>query len=195
MRIPGRGAPSIAYLVVGLGNPGNRYAATRHNVGLRVVEEVAARLGGSWRGRWHGRVCETRDGDERLALLAPETFMNESGRSVAPALRFYRLPPERLLVVHDELDLPLGDIRAKSGGGLAGHNGLRSVVQSIGTQDFLRVRIGIGRPERGDPRPVADWVLQPFSPDTDEDDLVQRGADCALAVVRDGIDAAMRQFN
>jgi len=195
VRIPGRGAPSIAYLVVGLGNPGNRYAATRHNVGLRVVEEVAARLGGSWRGRWHGRVCETRDGDERLALLAPETFMNESGRSVAPALRFYRLPPERLLVVHDELDLPLGDIRAKSGGGLAGHNGLRSVVQSIGTQDFLRVRIGIGRPERGDPRPVADWVLQPFSPDTDEDDLVQRGADCALAVVRDGIDAAMRQFN
>ena len=195
MRIPGRGAPSIAYLVVGLGNPGNRYAATRHNIGLRTVEEVAARLGGSWRGRWHGRVCETRDGDERLALLAPETFMNESGRSVAPALRFYKLPPERLLVVHDELDLPLGDIRAKSGGGLAGHNGLRSVVQSIGTQDFLRVRIGIGRPERGDPRPVADWVLQPFSPDTDEDDLVQRGADCALAVVRDGIDAAMRQFN
>jgi PTH1 family peptidyl-tRNA hydrolase len=195
VRIPGRGAPSIAYLVVGLGNPGNRYAATRHNIGLRTVEEVAARLGGSWRGRWHGRVCETRDGDERLALLAPETFMNESGRSVAPALRFYKLPPERLLIVHDELDLPLGDIRAKSGGGLAGHNGLRSVVQSIGTQDFLRVRIGIGRPERGDPRPVADWVLQPFSPDTDEDDLVQRGADCALAVVRDGIDAAMRQFN
>ena len=145
MRIPGRGAPSIAYLVVGLGNPGNRYAATRHNIGLRTVEEVAARLGGSWRARWHGRVCETRDGDERLALLAPETFMNESGRSVAPALRFYKLPPERLLVVHDELDLPLGDIRAKSGGGLAGHNGLRSVVQSIGTQDFLRVRIGIGQ--------------------------------------------------
>ena len=195
MRIPGRGAPSIAYLVVGLGNPGKRYAGTRHNIGLRAVEEVVDRLGGSWRGRWHGRVCETRDGDERIALLAPETFMNESGRSVSPAMRFYKLPPERLVVVHDELDLPLGDVRAKSGGGLAGHNGLRSVVQAIGTQDFLRVRIGIGRPERGDPRPVADWVLQPFSPETDEDDLVQRGADCALAVVRDGIDAAMRQFN
>jgi peptidyl-tRNA hydrolase, PTH1 family len=195
VRIPGRGAPSIAYLVVGLGNPGKRYAGTRHNIGLRTVEEVVDRLGGSWRGRWHGRVCETRDGDERIALLAPETFMNESGRSVAPAMRFYKLPPERLVVVHDELDLPLGDIRAKSGGGLAGHNGLRSVVQAIGTQDFLRVRIGIGRPERGDPRPVADWVLQPFSPETDEDDLVQRGADCTLAVVRDGIDAAMREFN
>jgi peptidyl-tRNA hydrolase, PTH1 family len=195
VRIPGRGAPSIAYLVVGLGNPGKRYAGTRHNVGLRAVEEVVDRLGGSWRGRWHGRVCETRDGDERIALLAPETFMNESGRSVAPAMRFYKLPPERLVVVHDELDLPLGDIRAKSGGGLAGHNGLRSVVQAIGTQDFLRVRIGIGRPERGDPRPVADWVLQPFAPETDEDDLIQRGADCTLAVVREGIDAAMREFN
>ncbi|HVG67562.1 MAG TPA: aminoacyl-tRNA hydrolase [Gaiellales bacterium] len=195
MRIPGRGAPSIAYLVVGLGNPGKRYAGTRHNIGLRAVEEVVDRLGGSWRGRWHGRVCETRDGDERIALLAPETFMNESGRSVAPAMRFYKLPPERLVVVHDELDLPLGDVRAKSGGGLAGHNGLRSVVQAIGTQDFLRVRIGIGRPERGDPRPVADWVLQPFAPETDDDELVQRGADCTLAVVRDGIDAAMRQFN
>ena len=195
MRIPGRGAPSIAYLVVGLGNPGKRYAGTRHNIGLRAVEEVVDRLGGSWRGRWHGRVCETRDGDERIALLAPETFMNESGRSVSPAMRFYKLPPERLVVVHDELDLPLGDVRAKSGGGLAGHNGLRSVVQAIGTQDFLRVRIGIGRPERGDPRPVADWVLQPFAPETDDDELVQRGADCTLAVVRDGIDAAMRQFN
>ena len=195
MRFPGRGAPSIAYLVVGLGNPGKRYAGTRHNIGLRAVEEVVDRLGGSWRGRWHGRVCETRDRDERLALLAPETFMNESGRSVSPAMRFYKLPPERLVVVHDELDLPLGDVRAKSGGGLAGHNGLRSVAQSIGTQDFLRVRIGIGRPERGDPRPVADWVLQPFAPETDDDELVQRGADCTLAVVRDGIDAAMRQFN
>jgi len=195
VRIPGGGAPSIAYLVVGLGNPGKRYAGTRHNIGLRAVEEVVDRLGGSWRGRWHGRVCETRDGDERIALLAPETFMNESGRSVSPAMRFYKLPPERLVVVHDELDLPLGDVRAKSGGGLAGHNGLRSVVQAIGTQDFLRVRIGIGRPERGDPRPVADWVLQPFAPETDDDELVQRGADCTLAVVRDGIDAAMRQFN
>jgi len=195
VRIPGRGAPSIAYLVVGLGNPGKRYACTRHNIGLRAVEEVVDRLGGSWRGRWHGRVCETRDGDKRIALLAPETFMNESGRSVSPAMRFYKLPPERLVVVHDELDLPLGDVRAKSGGGLAGHNGLRSVVQAIGTQDFLRVRIGIGRPERGDPRPVADWVLQPFAPETDDDELVQRGADCTLAVVRDGIDAAMREFN
>jgi PTH1 family peptidyl-tRNA hydrolase len=120
------------------------------------VALVAEQLSGSWRGRFNGRLCETRDGEMRLALLLPDTFMNESGYSVAPALRFFKLEPERLLVVHDEIDLELGDVRAKRGGGLAGHNGLRSVVAALGTQDFLRVRIGVGRPERGDPRPVHD---------------------------------------
>ncbi len=187
--------PSLSHLVVGLGNPGARYRDTRHNLGRRAVELIADELGGSWRSRWNGRVSELRDGDERLALLVPETFMNESGRSVAPALRFYKLPPERLVVVHDELDLELGDVRAKQGGGLAGHNGLRSLADAIGTQDFLRVRIGIGRPERGDRRPVADWVLQPFPPGTDVDRLVRDGADCALSVLRDGVDVAMRTWN
>jgi PTH1 family peptidyl-tRNA hydrolase len=187
--------PSLSHLVVGLGNPGSRYRNTRHNLGRRAVELIVDELGGSWRSRWNGRVSELRDGDERLALLVPETFMNESGRSVAPALRFYKLPPERLVVVHDELDLELGDVRAKQGGGLAGHNGLRSLAEAIGTQDFLRVRIGIGRPERGDRRPVADWVLQPFPPGTDVDRLVRDGADCALSVLRDGVDVAMRTWN
>jgi PTH1 family peptidyl-tRNA hydrolase len=187
--------PSLSHLVVGLGNPGARYRDTRHNLGRRAVELIADELGGSWRSRWNGRVSELRDGDERLALLVPETFMNESGLSVAPALRFYKLPPERLVVVHDELDLELGDVRAKQGGGLAGHNGLRSLAEAIGTQDFLRVRIGIGRPERGDRRPVADWVLQPFPPGTDVDRLVRDGADCALSVLRDGVDVAMRTWN
>jgi PTH1 family peptidyl-tRNA hydrolase len=187
--------PSLSHLVVGLGNPGARHRDTRHNLGRRAVELIVDELGGSWRSRWNGRVSELRDGDERLALLVPETFMNESGRSVAPALRFYKLPPERLVVVHDELDLELGDVRAKQGGGLAGHNGLRSLAEAIGTQDFLRVRIGIGRPERGDRRPVADWVLQPFPPGTDVDRLVRDGADCALSVLRDGVDVAMRTWN
>jgi PTH1 family peptidyl-tRNA hydrolase len=181
--------------VVGLGNPGARYRDTRHNLGRRAVELIADELGGSWRSRWNGRVSELRDSDERLALLVPETFMNESGRSVAPALRFYKLPPERLVVVHDELDLELGDVRAKRGGGLAGHNGLRSLAEALGTQDFLRVRIGIGRPERGDRRPVADWVLQPFPPGTDVDRLVRDGADCTLSVLRNGVDVAMRTWN
>ena len=187
--------PSFSYLVVGLGNPGARYRDTRHNLGRRAVELIGDELGASWRSRWNGRVSELRDGDQRLALLVPETFMNESGRSVAPALRFHKLPPERLVVVHDELDLELGDVRAKQGGGLAGHNGLRSLAETIGTQDFLRVRIGIGRPERGDRRPVADWVLQPFPPGTDVDRLVRDGAECALSVLRDGVDAAMRRWN
>jgi PTH1 family peptidyl-tRNA hydrolase len=187
--------PSLSHLVVGLGNPGARYRDTRHNLGRRAVELMVDELGGSWRSRWNGRVSELRDGDERLALLVPETFMNESGRSVAPALRFYKLPPERMVVVHDELDLELGDVRAKQGGGLAGHNGLRSLAEATGTQDFLRVRIGIGRPERGDRRPVADWVLQPFPPGTDVDRLVRDGADCVLSVLRDGVDVAMRTWN
>jgi PTH1 family peptidyl-tRNA hydrolase len=187
--------PSLSHLVVGLGNPGARYRDTRHNLGRRAVELIVDELGGSWRSRWNGRVSELRDSDARLALLVPETFMNESGRSVAPALRFYKLPPERLVVVHDELDLELGDVRAKQGGGLAGHNGLRSLAEATGTQDFLRVRIGIGRPERGDRRPVADWVLQPFPPGTDVDRLVRDGADCALSVLRDGVDVAMRTWN
>jgi PTH1 family peptidyl-tRNA hydrolase len=187
--------PSLSHLVVGLGNPGARSRDTRHNLGRRAVELIADELGGSWRSRWNGRVSELRDSDERLGLLVPETFMNESGRSVAPALRFYKLPPERLVVVHDELDLELGDVRAKQGGGLAGHNGLRSLAEAIGTQDFLRVRIGIGRPERGDRRPVADWVLQPFPPGTDVDRLVRDGADCTLSVLRDGVDVAMRTWN
>ena len=186
---------SLEYLVAGLGNPGPRYADTRHNLGRRAVELIADELGGSWRSRWNGRVSELRDADERLALLVPETFMNESGRSVAPALRFYKLPPERLVIVHDELDLELGDVRAKRGGGLAGHNGLRSLAEALGRQDFLRVRIGIGRPERGDRRPVADWVLQPFPPGTDVDRMVRDGAACTLAVVRNGVDAAMREWN
>ena len=187
--------PSLSHLVVGLGNPGARYRDTRHNLGRRAVELIADELGGSWRSRWNGRVSELRDSGERLALLVPETFMNESGRSVGPALRFYKLPPERLVVVHDELDLELGDVRAKQGGGLAGHNGLRSLAEALGTQDFLRVRIGIGRPERGDRRPVADWVLQPFPPGTDVDRLVRDGADCTLSVLRDGVDVAMRTWN
>ena len=187
--------PSLSHLVVGLGNPGARYRDTRHNLGRRAVELIADELGGSWRSRWNGRVSELRDSDERLGLLVPETFMNESGRSVAPALRFYKLSPERLVVVHDELDLELGDVRAKQGGGLAGHNGLRSLAEALGTQDFLRVRIGIGRPERGDRRPVADWVLQPFPPGTDVDRLVRDGADCTLSVLRDGVDVAMRTWN
>jgi PTH1 family peptidyl-tRNA hydrolase len=197
VRLPGRrpaAASSLDWLVAGLGNPGPRYRATRHNAGFMVAERLAERLAGSWRDRFNGRLCEARDGDARIALLQPQTMMNDSGRSVAAAARFYKLAAERVLVVHDEIDIPLGDVRAKLGGGLAGHNGLRSVAQHLGSQEFARVRVGVGRPERGDPRPVVDWVLTPFEPHVDVPGLVERGADCAQLAVREGIEAAMREY-
>ena len=188
-------APSIDLLVAGLGNPGPEYARTRHNLGFMVADRLVESLGGSWRSKFSGRIATARDGDVRLALFEPQTFMNVSGPAVASAARFYGMEPAGILVVHDEIDLELGDVRAKMGGGLAGHNGLRSVRSALGTADFPRVRIGVGRPGRGERRPVADWVLQPFEKGTDVDALVERGAACTLVVAREGIDAAMREFN
>jgi PTH1 family peptidyl-tRNA hydrolase len=187
--------PSLDVLVVGLGNPGPEYALTRHNLGFMVTDRLVGEWSVSWRSKFSGRLAEARDGDLRVALLQPQTFMNLSGRSVAAAMRFYKLEPDALVVVHEEIDLPLGDVRAKFGGGLAGHNGLRSLRESLGTADFARVRIGVGRPERGEQMPVADWVLWPFPPDVDVAALVDRGTECTLAVVRDGVDVAMRRFN
>src|SRR5919199_1896022 len=146
-------------LVAGLGNPGREYVQTRHNIGWMVVDELARRHGGSFRSKFSGSVADIRLDGLRLALLKPETYMNESGRSVAAAARFYKAKPEQLVVVHDDVDLEPGRLQARLGGGLAGHNGLRSLAQNLGTQEFLRLRIGVGRPERGDRRPVADYVL------------------------------------
>jgi PTH1 family peptidyl-tRNA hydrolase len=160
-----------------------------------VCDELARRHGGSFRSKFSGDLAELRLDGARLALLKPLTYMNESGRAVGPAVRFFKLPAEDLLVVHDEVDLELGRLQVRMGGGLAGHNGLRSVAQQLGTPDFARLRVGIGRPERGDPRPVADWVLSPFSDDVDVDGLVARAADAAEATVRDGLEEAQQRFN
>ena len=187
--------PSLDLLVVGLGNPGPEYAATRHNLGFMVTDRLAEEWSLGWKSKFSGRVAEGRDGDVRLALLQPQTYMNVSGKSVAAAMRFYKLETDALVVVHDEIDLDLGDVRAKSGGGLAGHNGLRSLRDTLGTADFVRVRIGVGRPERGERQPVADWVLRPFPADVAVDELVTRGAECTRVVIHDGVDEAMRRFN
>lgn len=176
--------PPLDWLVAGLGNPGARYRRTRHNAGFMVVERLAGDLGGRFADRFSGRFADVRDGDLRVGLLCPQTFMNDSGRSVGAALGAARCPLDRLLVVHDELDLPLGEIRTKLDGGLAGHNGLRSLAAAVGGPGFHRVRIGIGRPERGDPRPIADWVLQPFDAEVDVAAIVRRGADRALGLLR-----------
>jgi PTH1 family peptidyl-tRNA hydrolase len=164
-------------LVAGLGNPGREYARNRHNAGYLVVDELARRHGGSWKSKFSGQLAEIKVGDEKLVLLKPETYMNESGRSVGAAARFFKIEPEDVVVVHDEGDFDLGRLEVKHGGGLAGHNGLRSIAQELGTQDFTRLRIGVGRPERGDPRSLADYVLADFDAHDDADALVQRAAD------------------
>jgi PTH1 family peptidyl-tRNA hydrolase len=182
-------------LVAGLGNPGRQYERTRHNVGWLVLDELARRHGGTWRSKFSGSLAEVRLGDARLALLKPETYMNESGRSVAGAARFFKAPTESLLVVHDDVDLEPARLQARRGGGLAGHNGLRSLAQHLDSQDFLRLRIGVGRPARGDPRPVSDWVLSPFAPEEDVDALVSRAADAVETIVAEGLEAAQARFN
>jgi peptidyl-tRNA hydrolase, PTH1 family len=191
----GEPASTLDLLVAGLGNPGREYERTRHNVGWLVADELARRHGGSFRSKFSGRIAETRVDDLRIALLKPETYMNESGRSVGAAARFYKVPPASTLLVHDDVDLEEGRLQARLGGGLAGHNGLRSIAQHLGTNDFLRLRIGVGRPGRGDPRSVADYVLSPFDPHVDVDELVARAADAVEVLATEGLPAAQQRFN
>ncbi len=191
----GESASTLDLLVAGLGNPGREYERTRHNAGWMVLDELARRHGGSWRSKFSGSLAEVRLGDLRLALLKPETYMNDSGRSVGAAVRFFKVAPEQVLVVHDDVDLEAGRLQARAGGGLAGHNGLRSLAQHLGSQDFLRLRIGVGRPGRGDPRPVADWVLSPFAPEEDAEALIARAADAVETIAQDGLEAAQQRYN
>ena len=197
MRLFRRGerASTLDLLVVGLGNPGREYERTRHNAGWLALDELARRHDGTWRSKFSGSLAEVRLGDAKVALLKPETYMNESGRSVGAAMRFFKVAPEQVLVVHDDVDLESGRLQARSGGGLAGHNGLRSLGQHLGSKDFLRLRIGVGRPGRGDQRSIADWVLSPFAPEEDADALVSRSANAVETIVSDGLDAAQQKFN
>jgi len=183
------------WLVVGLGNPGSKYARNRHNVGFMVVDELARRHGGSWRSKFSARLADVRIDDHRVGLLKPETWMNESGRAVQAAAAFYKLEPDAILVVHDEGDLDLGRLQARKGGGFAGHNGLRSIAQHLKTPEFMRLRIGVGRPGRGDPRPLADYVLSNFEPHDDAESLVARAADAVETLDAEGLDRAQAQFN
>ena len=191
----GESASTLDLLVAGLGNPGRERARDRHNAGWMVVDELARRRGASFRSKFSGRLAETRLEEARIALLEPETYMNESGRSIAAAARFFKVAPEHVLVVHDDVDLDVGRLQARLGGGLAGHNGLRSIATALGTQDFLRLRIGVGRPARGDRRPVADYVLSPFEAADDVDSLVASAADAVESLVEEGLEATQRRFN
>lgn len=150
------------WLLVGLGNPGSKYAGNRHNIGFMAIDAIASRHGiGPFKSKHAGGLAEGRIGDERVALLKPETFMNESGRSVGAASKFYKISPDHIIVFHDELDLAASKIRVKKGGGNAGHNGLRSMDAHLGTPEYIRVRLGIGHP--GDKDRVHGYVLSDFA--------------------------------
>ena len=192
---PRRGTPADL-LVVGLGNPGDEYRGSRHNLGAEVVELLAKRHGGRLRKRKERALVDevTIDG-RRVALAVPLTYVNDSGNAVGALVRRFGVDPEQLVVVHDELDLPVAELKVKSGGGLAGHNGLRSIVEHLHTQDFQRVRIGVGKPvskERG-----ADHVLNRFGKRerAEVDVTVEQAADAVEMIVREGVDAAMNRFN
>ena len=190
------------WLVVGLGNPGPTYAATRHNIGVMAVERLADSLGGRLAAHrrcraevTEGRIGPLGHGAVRVVAARTRGFMNESGGPVCCLVEFYKLPVEKVVVLHDELDLPLGGLRIKLGGGDNGHNGLRSLRRSLGTGEFHRIRLGIGRPPgRQDP---ADFVLRPFngSERTEVDLLCAEAVDAIEVLVRDGLAAAQNQFN
>jgi PTH1 family peptidyl-tRNA hydrolase len=180
-------------LLVGLGNPGPKYERTRHNIGFRVAEEAARKLGAtlSHEGRWNALVGKARD----VAVLLPQTFMNGSGEAVQAAARFWKIEPQDVAVVHDEIDLELGRLQVKLGGGDAGHNGLRSIRQHLGTGDTIRVRFGVSRPP---PQwEGADWVLGKFSSDEEQKlgELIPLAADAAIAALLEGPVAAANRFN
>jgi len=188
MRLAGRAASGpVDWLVVGLGNPGSSYAGTRHNIGF----EIAGLLARRWqlpraRSKFSGLLSEGRSGPggPRVAVLLPQTYMNDAGRSVGPARGAYKLTLERVLVAHDEIDLPFGEVRTRIGGGLAGHNGLRSLKAQLGGADFTRVRAGVGRPDSTDPEIVSAHVLGAFrEPRADVAELIERAAAAAEAIV------------
>lgn len=178
-------------LIVGLGNPGAQYEQTRHNAGFWFVEAVARHLGGSFRSesKFHGEACKLRLGGEELWLLKPMTFMNRSGQAVAALSRFYKIAPDAILVAHDELDLPPGDIRLKTGGGHGGHNGLRDTIAQLGTRDFQRLRIGIGHP--GHSSQVTGYVLGKAP--ADERQQIETALDSALDVLELAVSGEMQK--
>jgi PTH1 family peptidyl-tRNA hydrolase len=183
-------------LVAGLGNPGVRYADNRHNVGFMAVDRLAGPQT-AWRSQFSGEFAQISLDGDRVGLLKPMTYMNESGRSVAAAARYFRVPLEALVVVHDELDLAFGDLRLKVGGGEAGHRGLESVSQYLGTAEYGRVRVGIGHPPPEFGGSGADYVLQAFPLDERValDDVLDRAADAVAHIVRSGWQAAMNHVN
>ena len=177
-------------LIVGLGNPGKKYEKNRHNIGMILLDSICS----SWQEKFKGFYAQETQGSSKVFYLKPQTFMNLSGESVQPMAAFFKVDPKNILVVHDELDLPFGTLALKKGGGLAGHNGLKSIAAQLGTQDFLRLRIGIGRPVHGD---VSNWVLSDFSKDESVtlQKILTEGALALKTFLDKGFDAAASSYS
>ncbi len=189
--------PPAEYLIVGLGNPGEEYAHTRHNAGFRCLEVLAKRYGLSFREKkGYARIARGEIAGRSVVLARPYTFMNRSGRSVAALCRHLKLPPERVLVVYDDLDLPPGTIRLRARGGAAGHKGMLSVIAALGTEDLPRLRLGIGRPADPNMDPV-EYVLRPLTPQEEEawQPTLERAADAVECFLKEGLEKAMERFN
>ena len=194
--MPRASIAAARYMLVGLGNPGREYASNRHNVGFMLIDGLGNRLGAPrMRLQSKALVCSCQHDGRSIMLVKPQTYMNLSGQAIQSLARFYRVPLERLLVAHDDLDLPLGTLRMRPGGGPGGQKGVASTIERLGSTDFARLRIGIGRPPGSmDP---ADYVLQDFGRDELPEVLetLDRATDAALVFVADGIQAAMNAFN
>ncbi len=184
-------------LVVGLGNPGSRYAKTRHNAGFMLADALARDYGFTFRQKFNGEFEQFELAGIKLGVLKPQMFMNRSGQSVRACCDFYRVAPSSVLVAHDELDVEFGQLRFKLGGGEAGHNGLRDISRHLGTKDYFRLRLGIGRPPSDFQGKGADFVLQAFAPAEAPvvDQLISKGVEAVRAFVVSGADAAMNEFN
>lgn len=189
-RAKGRGGAPVDWLIVGLGNPGARYAETRHNVGFMVAERLIERYQlGKTKSKYRGRIVDGRlgPGGPRVAVLMPDTFMNESGKSAGPARGELRVNPDHVVVIHDEIDFSFGRVETRLGGGAAGHNGLKSLKNGFGTADFLRVRVGVGRPDGTDPELVSAWVLGRFAESKDKvDELVDQALEATVQLIEHG---------
>ena len=181
-------------LIVALGNPGNEYELTRHNIAWTLIDTHPDISRAVWKNKFKGEYTDFNSGTGKVFVLKPQTFMNLSGESVAPLCQFFKITPEEILVIQDELDLPFGQIHFKKGGGLAGHNGLKSITKTMGSQDYYRLRLGIGRPDRGS---VSSWVLSKFpnSQDTELGIVMNKGNEALDLFLKDGFKIASTKYN
>ena len=195
--MPFRKKAPVSWLIVGLGNPGARYENTRHNVGFWAIDELSRRSDTAVRKiRFHALTADAVVGSQGVLLMKPTTFMNLSGQAVGEAARFFKIPPEHILILSDDVDLPLGKLRIRKGGSAGGHNGLKSIIQHLGTDQFPRIKVGVGQKPHPD-YDMADWVLSKFAGEDLKTitEAIRKAADAVECLIQEGPDKAMNRFN